>query len=102
MRYDISMTKKEIELENQILRNVVTDLHWMARRYVDNRQSYATSLFNEHVRKLLRLGMKFNEYDATIWARDQMGRAYDGLTEAEATDGTPEAFGSNYKPKNTE
>lgn len=74
----------------RVLRNVVVDLHWMARRYVDGRQSYATGLFNEHTRALVALGIPLNPTgDGTIWARDGGGRGFDGLTDAEAAEGGP-------------
>lgn len=87
---------KKLEWENAALRHIASDLHWMARRYADGRQSYATSLFNEHVRALLRMGVTFNISDKIIWARDVQGRNLDGLSEEEATEGTPGAMGQ-YK-----
>src|SRR5690606_1647587 len=76
--------------ELQALRRIVVDLHWMARRYVDGRTSYATRLFNDHTRALVALGVELNRTsDGTIWARDGMGRAYDGLSEEEAAQGEP-------------
>lgn len=78
------------DAENDALRNIARDLHWMARRYADNRQSYSTSLFNGHTRDLLRLGVPLNPTgDETIWARDMMGRNYDGLSDEEAAMGGP-------------
>lgn len=72
----------------------IKTLHWMARRYADGRQSYATSLFNNITRKLLKAGYTLNATaDEIIWARDFQGRNYDGLTDAEAQPGTPEAKG---------
>lgn len=76
--------------ELEALRRIVVDLHWMARRYVDGRSSYATRLFNSHTRALLAMGVELNTTaDGTIWARDAMGRAYDGLSEEEAAQGEP-------------
>lgn len=76
--------------ERQTLERALIDFHWMARRYADGRQSYATSLFNDHTKALLALGIEFNETgDKTIWARDRDGRGYDGLTEQEANCGEP-------------
>lgn len=73
---------------------VVCDLHWMARRYADGRTSYATSLFNGHTRFLKALGFPLNPTgDETIWARDTMGRFFDGLTDDEAEMGRkPEKY----------
>lgn len=93
------MTKRNPEItrlqnENDILRQAVYDFHWMARRYADGSRTYATSMFNDRTRQLLRIGVKLDsKADYIIWARDGMGRKFDGLTEAEATPGTPEAKG---------
>lgn len=77
----------------------VCDLHWMGRRYADGRTSYATSLFNEHTRFLKALGFPLNPTgDETIWARDTMGRLFDGLTSDEAEMGNaPEKYVSPPK-----
>jgi len=76
------------EKDLQTLRQVVCDLHWMARRYADGRMSYVTDLFNSHTRALLEeLGFSYEDLegtDGTIWARDKMGRDYDGLSDEEA------------------
>lgn len=83
-----------LQNENDILRVAVVDFHWMARRYADGSRTYATSMFNERTRQVLRLGVKLNpSADQIIWARDGMGRKFDGLTDAQATPGTPEARG---------
>ena len=74
-------SKQRLELEE-----IITDLHWMARRYADGRSSYAPGMFNSHTRRLLKMGVRLNRTgDDTIWARDAMGRAYDGLTDKEAS-----------------
>ena len=71
-------------------RRIVIDLHWMARRYADGRQSYAPGLFNEHTREAIRLGVELNPTaDGTVWARDGDGRACDHLTDVEAEMGPP-------------
>ena len=75
------------------LENIIRELHWMARRYTDDRSSYATSLFNDCTRVALNNGVKLKTPDNTIWACDDMGRRFDGLSDAEATPGTPEALG---------
>ena len=77
-----------VQAENARLRAIAVHLHWMARRYADGRQSYATSLHNENTRALLEMGVPLNATgDRTLWARDSAGRAYDGLTEEEAVQG---------------
>lgn len=69
----------------RILEDCAKTLHWMARRYADGRQSYATGLFNDTTRTLLSLGVELNPTgDHTFWARDLDGRGCDGLSEEEA------------------
>jgi len=78
------MTNKEKQ-ELETLRRIVKDFHWMARRYADGRQTYATRMFNDHTRDLLKRGIKLNPTaDGTIWARDAGGRSFDGLSDVEA------------------
>jgi hypothetical protein len=72
------------------LEKIVQDLHWMARRYADGRQSYATSTFNQHTRSLLAMNIQLNPCaEGTIWARDGMGPRFGGLTEEEYNQGEP-------------
>ena len=72
------------------LESIIKDIHWMARRYADGRSTYATGMFNDATRLALRLGLDLRtarSADKTVFARDGMGRAYDGLTEEEAEEG---------------
>ncbi len=82
-------TRGEIEAENALLREAVLEFHWMAQRYADGRMTYVTSLFNEVVRKLLAANIPLQHLGvgSNLFARDGMGRAYDGLTDEEAADG---------------
>ena len=89
-RPDDDVWLAEIEARNLTLEAIVGDLHWQARRYADGRSSYATGLFNGHTRALLAMGIELNPTgDGTVWARDAMGRAFDGLTDEEAAQGRP-------------
>jgi hypothetical protein len=75
-----------------ILRAAVRDLHWMARRYADMRSSYAPSMFNRHTRSLLAAGV---DLKAPHFARDGMGRSFDGLSAQEveaAAEDMPRGF----------
>lgn len=91
------MAKKKC-VQCEILKEIAVNLHWAARRYADGRSSYVASMINESVRSLLTLGVKLHAgSDSTIWARDGFGRRYDGLSEAEATPGTPESRGEHYE-----
>jgi hypothetical protein len=77
---------------------IATDFHWMARRYCDGRMTYSTSLFNEHTRALLAMGIELNAtQDETVWASDGMGRLYDGLSDSEAAQGRPAAGDESTK-----
>lgn len=70
----------------------IMSLHWMARRYADGRSSYSPGLFNAVTRKLLAAGA---ELKRPLFARDGMGRRYDGLTDeqaAEAESDMPRGF----------
>lgn len=88
------MTGREDSDEVRKLKRICIVLQWMARRYVDGRRSYATGMFNEITRDLLSFGVELNPCDERIvWARDSNGRKFDGLSELEATPGTPEAMG---------
>lgn len=78
--------------DSAILRDAVRDLHWMARRYADMRSSYAPGMFNRHTRALLAAGV---DLKAPHFARDGMGRSFDGLTEQEvqaAAEDMPRGF----------
>lgn len=87
----------KLEAENAALRTIATDLHWMARRYADGRSSFAPRMFNEHTRAMIQMGVELNPTsDEIIWARDEMGRSYDGLSDEEAISGTPKAMGEKY------
>ena len=85
------MTKKQVER----LKQIAVELHWMARRYADGRMTCAVLTLNECTRDLLAMGIKLKSPfgDQIIWARDGDGRRFDGLTEDEATPGTPAAMG---------
>lgn len=62
------------------LEGSIRDIHWMARRYADGRSSYAPGLFNRATRALLAAGVALKE---PHFARDGMGRTFDGLSDAE-------------------
>ena len=48
-----------MSLENQIviLKEIIQETIWMARRYANNRRSYATSTVNEYIDIALKLGV---------------------------------------------
>ena len=46
----------KLEKENEVLRHIVENTLWMARRYADGRMSYAPSMFNQAVTKLIEIG----------------------------------------------
>ncbi len=96
------MTKGELtrlRAENVRLRAIAHDLQSCARRYADGRRTYVPGMVNDATRYLLSIGVPVNPCgERIIWARDGMGRAYDGLTDAQATSGTPEAMGNRPPP----
>lgn len=63
---------------SKTLAEIIRNLHWMARRYADGRSSYAPSLLNSHVKELVELGY---ELRPPLYARDGMGRDFDGLSD---------------------
>lgn len=63
---------------SKTLAEIIRNLHWMARRYADGRSSYAPSLLNSHVKELVELGY---ELRPPLYARDGMGRNFDGLSD---------------------
>ncbi len=72
-----------VEAREELLIDAVHCFHWMARRYADGRSSYAPGVFNGHTRKLLAAGFGLK---LPYFARDGMGRSFDGLTEAEVAE----------------
>lgn len=86
------MTDEQARLRQRIdiLERIVVELHWMARRYADGRQSYVSKDFNDYTRELLVLGLKLNPgHEGTIWARDRDGPGASGLTQEEFDLGEP-------------
>jgi len=67
--------------------HMVTALQHWARRYCDGRMTYVVKEFNAITRALKAAGVPLESPDGTIWARDGMGRAYDGLSPEEASEG---------------
>ncbi len=82
-----------LRAQNDALRNIAGDLQWMARRYADERGTYAGGILNDATRYLLKIGVPLSQSDGIVWARDLWGRMFDKLTAAQATPGTPEALG---------
>lgn len=69
--------------ECAVLKSVIHDIWWMARRYADKRMTYAPGMFNEAMDKCVRRGMEFridNTADPpSIYADDgQFGKWKDG------------------------
>jgi hypothetical protein len=46
------------------LQSIILDIHWMARRYADGRQSYAGGMFNRAMDDALALGVPLKEDSA--------------------------------------
>lgn len=47
----------KLKEENEILKEIIKDTLWMARRYADGRSTYAPTMFNNAVHRLDRLGL---------------------------------------------
>jgi hypothetical protein len=77
----------------EITTEMLKDLLWMARRYADGRMSYASGSYNRIAKWAHSQGIEPDYSDGTPFARDGMGRAYDELSEGEASEdrATPEA-----------
>ena len=71
-----------LRAENAALSTATVEFHWMARRYCDGRMSASVSHFNQLVRELLVAGCVLHE---PRFARDGMGRSFDGLTDDESS-----------------
>ena len=76
-------TKGELQDRIQALERIVTDIHWMAKRYADGRNTYAPSMFNRAMRIALRLGITLqpDPIDGHLFARDRMGDGYSEITD---------------------
>ena len=72
--------ERSLEDKIQALKTIIAEIHWMARRYADGRSTYAPSLLNQRTREALMLGVGLRP---PHFARDGMGRSYDGLTPEE-------------------
>ena len=79
----------EILTEYVKLKEIIESTFWMARRYADGRCTTAPSTVNASVRTLLDMGVELRPdgLSGTLFARDGMGRRFDGLTEEEAGSG---------------
>lgn len=78
----------ELERENGTLRQIISEMHWMARRYADGSMTYATSMHNDNTRILLKLGVPLRcGAEGTLWARDGMGARYSKLSQEEYEQG---------------
>lgn len=59
--------------EIEMLRSVIQDMWWMARRYVNGRKSYAVSMYNNAIKRAQDAGMIFSpDNDGLIEAKDGM------------------------------
>jgi hypothetical protein len=75
--------------EQGTLREIIHELHFWARRYADGRSTYVPHSINMHTRILLKLGVPLDYTDGTVFARDGMGRAFDGLKPDEVSEAKP-------------
>lgn len=82
----IKKIPREIKRENEVLRSIVQNTLWMARRYADGRMSYAVSTYNDAVHALDDEGLGHllkpepEHLGAARFANDGMFGTYDPET----------------------
>lgn len=84
--WDIEGLVLRIDADTRRLRaleRIVADTLWMARRYADGRQSYATGMYNDAARLALSIDVLGTPPDGTWWAEDAGGREFSRLSEEE-------------------
>jgi hypothetical protein len=57
---------KDLQDQLTILRAVVADTFWMARRYANQRQTYAPDMVNQALEKLERIGVEIADDDTLV------------------------------------
>jgi hypothetical protein len=88
---ELAKTLKPHQVEKLI--EIVTNFHWAARRYFDNRMTYGPSMFNSYVKDLLQMNITLNPTaHGTLYARDGMGWRYSGLSKEEYEKEFPEGI----------
>jgi len=58
------MERKKCEKCNELL-SVISDIYWMARRYADNRMTYAPGMYNDAIDKAIANGLVIDHPDIT-------------------------------------
>ena len=97
------MNKKQLINENNRLKQICSDLAWMARRYADGRMSMAVSTYNNSVEELVKMGVYLKPdiiSENTIWAKDGDGRKFDQLHDDHMLN-TPVGRGEVFWPRGT-
>lgn len=97
------MNKKQLINENNRLKQICSDLAWMARRYADGRMSMAVSTYNNNVEELVKMGVYLKPdiiSENTIWAKDGDGRQFDQLHDDHMLN-TPVGRGEVFWPRGT-
>jgi hypothetical protein len=69
--------KKKTVSEVLILREIVRDLQWMARRYANRGTAADRALINKHTLALIAMAVPLNvKMDGTLWAKTADEREY--------------------------
>ena len=69
--------KKKTVSEVLILREIVRDLQWMARRYANRGSAADKALLNKHTLALIAMGVPLNvKMDGTLWAKTATAQEY--------------------------
>lgn len=65
---------REVQLENNLLRHVIREIQWMARRYAHGRMTYAVGMYNNAIKVAQSVGMEFkpDPIDGLVEAKDGM------------------------------
>ena len=58
-------TKKQLEIENKALREIITDIFWMARRYAHGRHTCAPSIIRDAYHAVKKMGIVI-QHDITL------------------------------------
>lgn len=72
-----------LERERDEARQIVRDIHWMARRYADGRMSYAVGMFKDAVKKAADAGwLPEPQNGEGLYAKDGMEAGRNALRDA--------------------
>jgi hypothetical protein len=68
----LELVNKDLKHENQILREVIRETLWMAKRYANGRSTFAPTTVNEAIDALLKLGVELRMDSEDLYVEDGM------------------------------